>query len=160
LQDAGAGDGVDAAIYDTPVQCSSGTQWTQGETKSADMLPGSGCRTCHVLGGKASGKSWDISGTVYPTAHEPDNCYGTSASGVSVVSTGSNGMSVSLSVNGAGNFWHDDLVGIAQIPKPYTAKVVAGGKTREMISAQTDGNCDTCHTQDGAQLAPGRIILP
>jgi hypothetical protein len=160
--DAGreASPGTDSGIYATPVQCTSATHWTQGETKSALMMPGSACRSCHVVGGKASGKSWDISGTVYATAHEPDDCNGTAASGVSVVITDANGGVTTLPVNSAGNFWHNDLLGFAAIPKPYTAKVVSGGKVREMIGAQTDGDCNKCHTETGTSLAPGRVMLP
>jgi hypothetical protein len=63
-------------------------------------------------------------------------------------------------VNAAGNFWHSDLLGFAAIPKPYTAKVVAGGKVREMVAPQTDGDCNKCHTEAGTSSAPGRIMAP
>ena len=43
---------------------------------------------------------------------------------------------------------------------PYTAKVLFGGRVREMIERQTDGDCNGCHTEDGAKDAPGRIVLP
>jgi hypothetical protein len=150
----------DAAIYSTPVQCSSGTHWTSGNTGSADMQPGSSCNTCHVVGGSASGKTWDISGTVYPTAHEPDDCNGTSVSGVTIVITDAKGVATSLPVNAVGNFNHADLFGFAKIATPYTAKVVSGGKERVMVTPQTDGNCNSCHTVSGAKSAPGRIMMP
>jgi hypothetical protein len=159
--DAGPGpDSVDAAIYATPVECSSGTTWTQGNTGTANMQPGSACRTCHVIGGSASGKTWDIAGTVYPTAHEPDNCNGTSMSGVAIVITDATGAQTSIAVNGVGNFYHADLFGFAKIPTPYTAKVVYGGKERVMFTPQTEGDCNSCHTESGAKSAPGRIMLP
>jgi hypothetical protein len=153
-------DPTDAAEYATPVQCSTGTHWTQGDQGSDLMQPGSACRTCHVLGGSASKKTWDISGTVYATAHEPNDCNGTPAAGVTVVITDKNGVSTSLPVNAVGNFYHADLFGIAAIPKPYTAKVVQGSKQRVMVSAQTEGDCNTCHSESGASAAPGRIMLP
>jgi hypothetical protein len=153
-------DSVDAAIYATPVQCSSGTHWTQGDTGSDRMQPGSSCGTCHVLGGSASKKTWDISGTVYKTAHEPNDCDGTSATGVTVVITDVNGAQTSLPVNAAGNFYHADLFGFGKIPTPYKAKVVAGGKERVMVTPQTDGNCNSCHTESGTKSAPGRIMMP
>jgi hypothetical protein len=146
--------------YATPVQCSSGTQWTNGDKGSANMQPGSACRTCHVVGGKASSKSWDIAGTVYATAHEPDNCNGTSASGVTVIITDATGKETSLSVNSVGNFYHNDLFGFAALPKPYHARVVSGGKVRKMVAAQTEGDCNSCHTESGTNSAPGRIMLP
>jgi hypothetical protein len=153
-------DPVDAAIYNTPVQCSSGTHWTQGDTKSDEMKPGSACRSCHAVGGSASGKSFDVSGTVYATAHEPDDCNGVNLSGAKVVITDANGQTTNLSVNAAGNFYHDDLIGFLKIPTPFRVKVVYGGKQRAMVGTVTNGDCNSCHTQNGAQQAPGRIMLP
>ena len=150
----------DNTDYGTPVQCTSATHWTQGNQGSGNMQPGSACRSCHVVGGSASSKSWDIAGTVYATAHEPDDCNGTSAAGVTVVITDAKGGVTSLPVNSVGNFYHNDLFGFAALPKPYTAKVVSGGKTRAMIGAQTEGDCNKCHTETGTSLAPGRIMMP
>lgn len=144
--------------YDTPTVCTSGTTWTLGETKSNDMEPGLECHTCHVVGGKASGKEFDMSGTVYPTAHEPDLCNG--VGGATVVITDKNGNQTSLSVNEVGNFWHDDAVGFLKIATPYTAVVKVGGKTRAMVTPQTDGNCNHCHTEAGTESAPGRVMMP
>jgi hypothetical protein len=31
---------------------------------------------------------------------------------------------------------------------------------RAMSTPQTDGDCNGCHTQDGVDKTPGRIILP
>jgi hypothetical protein len=157
--DAGTGpDSVDAAIYATPIQCSSGTTGTS--SNNANMQPGSSCRTCHVLGGSASGKTWDIAGTVYATAHEPDMCNGTSMSGVTIEITDATGAKTSIAVNGVGNFYHADLFGFGKIPTPYTAKVIYGGKERAMFTPQTEGDCDSCHTESGTKSAPGRIMLP
>ena len=148
----------DAAIYDTPTVCTSGTTWTLGDQKSSNMEPGLECHTCHVVGGEASGKEFDISGTVYPTAHEPDDCNG--VSGATVIITDAHGGKTSLDVNSVGNFYHDDAVGFFKIATPYTAVVSAGGKTRAMITPQTDGNCNHCHSLTGAESAPGRVTMP
>src|SRR5262249_35465354 len=153
--DAGAADdagleddsGVDAAIYQTPVQCSSGSHWTQGTTKSDLMMPGSACRSCHALGKSASGKSWDVSGTVYPTAHETDDCNGTNGSGATVVITDANGQTTTLPVNSVGNFYHNDLADFFPLPKPLHVKVVYGANQRVMVGAVTDGDCNSCHTE-------------
>lgn len=157
-----AGDAPDPTdpIYTTPVQCSSKTHWTQGNQGSTLMQPGSACRTCHVVGGSASKKSLDVAGTVYATAHEPTDCNGVSVSGATVVITDAKGATTSLTVNAAGNFSHNDTFGFAQIPKPYKAKIVYGGKQRVMVGAITDGDCNKCHTESGTSLAPGRIMLP
>lgn len=154
--DAGGGDGGDP--YNTPPQCSSNTYWTQGDHGSAQMHPGDACDRCHKLGGSATKYPFDVSGTVYPTAHEPIDCNGTNAA--SVVITDSAGKDHTLTVNAAGNFYNYDYLGFGAIPTPYTAKVVGNGKTRAMIASQTNGDCNACHTDTGAQGAPGRIILP
>jgi len=42
----------------------------------------------------------------------------------------------------------------------FRAKVVYQGRERIMTVAQTIGDCNSCHTQYGANNAPGRILLP
>jgi hypothetical protein len=116
------------------------------------------CNSCHFIGGVATKFPFDISGTVYPTAHEPDLCYG--APTATVVITDAKGTDHTLTVNAAGNFYNLNYLGVGAIPTPYKAKVIAGGKTRVMVSAQTNGDCNTCHSQSGAQSAQGRILLP
>jgi hypothetical protein len=34
------------------------------------------------------------------------------------------------------------------------------GRERIMSAGQTNGDCNSCHTQNGAMSAPGRIMLP
>jgi hypothetical protein len=156
--DAGATmpDGPDP--FSAAPTCTSGTTWLLGTTKSGEMQPGVSCDGCHKLGGQATTILFDIAGTVYPTAHEPDQCYGTSSA--QVVITDANGTDHTLGVNAAGNFWNYDYVGVGAIATPYTAKVVNGGKSRPMLTPQTNGDCNSCHTQDGASGALGRVILP
>ena len=40
------------------------------------------------------------------------------------------------------------------------AKITFGGKTRAMSGGVNSGDCNTCHTLNGASGAPGRIALP
>ena len=149
---------VDNTNYNTPTVCTSGQTWTLGTTKSANMEPGLACRSCHVTFGQAGTKDFDISGTVYPTAHEPDLCNG--VGGTTVVITDANNADHVLTVNSVGNFYHDDGLGFLKFPMPYRAKVVSGNNTREMITPQTNGDCNSCHTEAGTQSAPGRIMAP
>jgi mono/diheme cytochrome c family protein len=135
--------------FDTPSVCTSGRTSTRGEGPT--MAPGQACVACHSRG---EGPRYSIAGTVYPTAHEPDNCLG-SPGGVSVVITGADGAVVTLPVNSAGNFSLR-----TRVATPYTAKVVAGGKVRVMATPQTNGDCNACHTQAGTSLAPGRVVAP
>jgi hypothetical protein len=43
---------------------------------------------------------------------------------------------------------------------PFTAKVTFQGREIVMTTPQTDGDCNSCHTETGANGAPGRIKLP
>jgi hypothetical protein len=140
--------------YDTPVQCTSGRTWSGGEG-SRSMRPGEACIACHDQSDEAP--RFSIAGTVYPTAHEPNDCYGgASSSGTpTVVVTGADGVVLNLQVNSAGNFYYQGSVSF-----PFNARVVAGNAERDMSAAQTSGDCNSCHTESGANSAPGRIVAP
>jgi hypothetical protein len=141
-----------ASPYDTPVVCTSGKTFV-GEEGST-MRPGEACIACHARSNDAP--TFVIAGTTYPTAHEPDDCVGSNAGGgVTVEITDKNGTQHTLSVNASGNFSYQGSV----VP-PYTAKVVKGGVVRAMVAAQTNGDCNSCHTESGKNGAPGRIMLP
>jgi hypothetical protein len=148
---SGTGCGAPASV------CTSMVTWTRGNDGSGDMNPGMACNDCHARnGGVEAPPIFSIAGTVYPTAHEPDLCYGAnSSSGAQVVITGADGRTLTLSPNAAGNFYSEMNVAL-----PFSAKVVTAAGTRAMVATQTSGDCNTCHTQDGANMAPGRIMLP
>jgi len=140
-----------------PPTCTSNTTWSGGtDNSSSIMAPGQACISCHAsTGGEAP--SFAIAGTLYPTGHEPNNCNGANGtSGAKVVVGGSNGTSITLIPNSAGNFSSSTL-----LSGPYTAKVVNGsGVERVMVSTASSGDCNSCHTQTGVNGAPGRITLP
>ena len=145
--------------YDTPVTCTSMTMYVGGN--DASMQPGFPCENCHVLLGAASGHTFDVSGTVYPTAHETDNCNGVDVTGATVVITDKNGTDFPLPVNSVGNFYHDDALGFLAFAGPLTTRVEYNGKVRKMLTPlTTTGDCNACHTVAGTQSAPGRIMLP
>ncbi len=135
--------------YATPAKCTSGTFWTKGDNGS--MAPGQACQACHQ---KQGGPAFTIAGTVYPSAHEPANCNGAPGP-MQVVVTDKNAKVVTITTNGVGNFSSN-----ATLAAPFTAKVVAGAKTRAMAGALTSGDCNSCHTQNGTNGAPGRILAP
>lgn len=137
--------------YDTPVVCTSGTKWLRGDRGSSSMHPGVACIDCHVKNG---GPRLSIAGTVYPTAHEPDDCNGVNG-GLKVVITDGAGKTQTLSVNSVGNFYSTTA-----FTKPFTAKVVNGTTERAMTASQTSGDCNSCHTVSGTNDAPGRIMAP
>ena len=138
--------------YNTPLTCTSGSYDYAPE--GLGMQPGGACNTCHSQQSGEMPPIFSIAGTVYPTAHEYDACIG--SSGAQVVIMDANGNTqLTLTTNSSGNFTSQ-----ASIKKPYRAKIVSNGKTREMSASQTDGDCNSCHTASGANGAPGRIMLP
>lgn len=113
----------------------------------------------HHKAGGGEAPLFAIGGTAYPSAHEPDNCNTTMVPGGAYVEiTGADKTTLRLSVNSVGNFFARSRG--TTIALPYTAKIVAGGKERIMVTAQKNGDCNRRHTLDGAMADPGRIMLP
>jgi cytochrome c553 len=143
--------------YNTPTVCTSGQSGSGGG--SPFMLPGQPCIACHqTTGGEAP--IYRFMGTVYPTAHEPDNCIGAGSvqySGVQVIVTDAQGKTFTMTPNLTGNFLGPNS---GSPVMPYTAKVTYQGRERVMSTPQTSGDCNSCHTEQGNSNAPGRIMLP
>ena len=135
--------GIATPVPDAPAKCTSGRRWTSGNGPT--MSPGDICMGCHAF---------TIAGTVYPTLHETGYCYGING-GAQVIIEPLCGTPITLEVNSAGNFYYTGTV-----RSPFTAKVVVNGAERVMVTPQTYGDCNSCHTQNGLQGAPGRIIVP
>lgn len=138
-------------VYNTPTVCTSGKTWTGGDRESSLMRPGGACMTCHAVRG---GPSYKVAGTVYPSAHEPNDCNGVS-DGTRVVVTDAKGVTATLTVNEAGNFYSRQT-----LAAPFRVKVVRGTAERAMLAPVTAGDCNTCHTTAGVNGAPGRIMAP
>jgi hypothetical protein len=149
---AACGDGGSRGSATPPARCSTGNTWTGGE-ESALMDPGDDCIGCHA---KGEGPRFDIAGTVMNDSHDDTNCDG--VSDVQVVITGADGTTLTLTANSAGNFSHSEKGSAVMFP--IHAKVVANGKERAMVSPQSTGACNSCHTADGLNGAPGRIVAP
>jgi hypothetical protein len=148
--------GVDAGpdpIFGGPPTCTSGTYY-QGGSGSL-MHPGVACIACHSRG---EGPRFAIAGTIYPTGHEYDDCNGTAAAGAVVQVTDSAGVTRSFTANSAGNFSGSASTGWPVFP--IHARVTFQGRTRSMSGAVPSGDCNSCHTLNGANGAPGRIALP
>jgi hypothetical protein len=156
----GAGNGADGGAPDArgPIVCTSNQHWTQANRGSPSMHPGGACISCHAMSG-AEAPAFVVAGTVYPTAREPDDCNGIngSSSGTTVVIVDANNRSTTLQVNTVGNF---SLPATTAVALPFHAKVVRAGVERVMSTPQMSGDCNSCHTQDGANGAPGRIVAP
>jgi mono/diheme cytochrome c family protein len=150
--------------YNTAVVCTSGKTWAPppppADGTGSTMDPGQACIACHQMKG---GPRFAVAGTVYPTAHEPDMCEGVSSGALTVVITDKNGTVVNLKVGSTGNFESQNPrpdSGVAPLVPPFTAKVTNGTTMRAMAGAITAGDCNSCHTESGANGAPGRIMAP
>ena len=136
--------------------CTSKTMWTNGQ--NSNMRPGEACISCHATTSEAP--TYVIAGTVYPTAHEPVDCNGSNSNAnggpATVIITDAQGADHTIPVNSVGNF----MLAGAAIPLPYKARVQIGTATKTMVTPQTNGDCNSCHTATGANGAPGRIMLP
>jgi len=143
------------------------------------MRPGEACLNCHTGGGGTAEDDgggddgggggddgggggddgaplYTLAGTVYPTAHEPNDCVSNRLSGAVVTVFDSTGRAIAtMTVNAAGNFFST-----AAVRFPITARVTFQGRERVMTTPQNSGNCNSCHTQNGANGAPGRILAP
>ena len=143
----------DAGVIVYPTVCTSGTI-TPGTRGGDRMHPGGACLTCHAS--KGEGASYTLAGTVYATLHEKNDCVADpSIAGSTVVITGADSKVTTLTVNSAGNFDTSNAIAF-----PYTAKVLRGGKEHVMAAAQSSGDCNSCHTEQGSGGAPGRITAP
>jgi hypothetical protein len=72
--------------------------------------------------------------------------------------TDANGVVHTAVTNEAGNFSFSMRQGA--IATPYTARVGYDGRWAAMTTPQTITACNTCHTEQGANLATGRIVAP
>jgi len=144
---------MDTAFPDTavPPGCSSNHTWNYGNAESPLMHPGTDCIDCHTS--HREGPTFSAAGTVMGSWHDVDDCFG--VQGVTVRITDANGQVHTMSTNNAGNFMTRD-----NIPTPFTAEIEYQGNVRVMFSEQTDLDCVVCHTQQGNNMAPGRITVP
>lgn len=130
--------------------CTSKQTWTLGDRKSKLMHPGVACIECHS---RKRAPRYAFGGTVFPTLHEKDDCYGVTSG--QVVVTDAKGVVATATVNAAGNFYF-----AGTLTPPLKAKVVVAGKERAMKDPVDTGDCNSCHTTAGKNDAEGRIIGP
>lgn len=138
----------------TDQQCLSGVSWVGGETETPRMHPGRDCLGCHADVGEA--QEVILAGTVYEGPNQIDDCYG--VEGVTVQITDSTNKVIELTSNSTGNFVLFSESG--SITPPYSAKLIYEGRERPMAAMQTELSCNSCHTETGANGAPGRILAP
>lgn len=136
-----------------PAECASGMKWTGGDSESPLMHPGGDCIGCHASG---EGPTFAVAGTVYDSSNEPLDCFG--VAGATVEITDAANQVFTLTTNDAGNFFL--RARDADVAMPIHAVVKYNGNEHAMSAAQSTGACNTCHTEQGANGAPGRILIP
>lgn len=155
----GSSTGGDAGTGPQPTTCTSGEYWPgDWDDKSPDMNPGLACRACHLE--EEEDVAYFFMGTVFPSLHEEDLCYSDVPAGTEVhIVDRNNDVALRLPVRRRGNFF--SLTRQAGVLLPFTARVVdPQGRTIAMSTPQMSGDCNGCHTEQGANGAPGRILLP
>ena len=145
------------SLFDGPTTCTSGTTWTGGDSESPYMHPGGACVSCHAQNG---GPKLLVGGSVFATGHEPVDCNGVKpgTNAITVTLTSADGTTHNLPVNCSGNFYL--YARGNSLNTPFTAKITRGDKSYEMHGEQTSGDCNSCHSIDGANGARGRIVAP
>ncbi len=156
-----AGDPTPAADpFAGPSVCTSGRLRSINESESPEMGPGRACNSCHADSNAASGENdapiFAFAGTIYPTAHEPTDCIASDSEGAEIEITDADGRVFTQVANPSGNFFDESPA----FSYPYRATVRFQGRERMMITPQAIGDCNSCHTERGAEAAPGRILLP
>jgi len=149
---------VDSKYESVPESvCASGEIWTYADKDSPLMNPGRSCVQCHAEENDPThAPLYTVAGTVMVAPNEDDDCRG--APGMTVVITGADGVETRMVGNSAGNFW---LAPDIQIAMPYTARIENRlGGVRQKLMPVSDGDCASCHTRDGANGAPGRLVPP
>ena len=141
-----------------PTICSSNAKWPLGAEKDPDMNPGLACRSCHL--NVKPERAFFFMGTAFPTLHEEDRCFSIVPVGTRVEIIDRNGrVALTMPVRARGNFFSDATT--TNIALPFTARVITpSGAVSQMMTPQMTGDCNSCHTEQGANGAPGRVLLP
>jgi hypothetical protein len=153
-----AGCWVDSRYERVPESvCASREIWTYADKDSPLMNPGRSCVQCHAEENDPThAPFYTVAGTVMATLNEDDDCRG--AGGMTVIVTGADGVEWRMVGNSVGNFWLDADI---QVAMPYTARIEdRAGNVRQKLTPVSDGDCAACHTRDGANGAPGRLVPP
>jgi len=137
--------------------CASGEIWTYSDKDSPLMNPGRSCVKCHLeTNDELHAPFYKVAGTVMHALHEADDCRG--AAQMTIILTDADGKDWVMTGNSAGNFW---LPPESAVAMPYEARIVDQfGNERIKQQPVSDGDCASCHTSDGANGAPGRILPP
>ncbi len=141
--------------------CASGVLWDGTATNVMD--PGKACIGCHTT--DAPQLAYFFMGTAFPAYHESDDCEDPPPADARVEILDANGnVTLVMMPTADGNFYSSSIA--AGVPLPFTARLVANGLARAMVTPQMTGECNACHTEQGTTLtvgtasAPGRLVWP
>lgn len=168
-KDGGPSDGGTDGGMGLPTTCFSNSKWAQGNTGAEGMNPGLACRSCHLgenfMGQNPNGEvnagfAMFFMGTAYSDFNEANLCNANQVPVGAVVEILDDAgvLKLSLPIDPSGNFRSNSTT--AGFPMPYRARIRANGSVRPMGTPQTNGDCNTCHTEQGRENAPGRIVWP
>ncbi len=132
--------------------CGTGSWWWGFNVGSDNMRPGGNCIACHAGNG---GPDYTFAGTVMAGYNDADDCRGVPNVQVEILDANGN-LALTMTANAAGNFSSTN----GGVELPYSARVRIGDRVREMTTQTYNGDCNSCHTTAGADLAPGRVVLP
>ncbi len=143
--------------------CPSGQTYSFGSGN--DMAPGNTCIQCHSQG---EGPNYVLAGTVFRNLITQTDCYASGKAGslvppatYTVQITDANGKVFKTTTSSLSGNFHFSSKALTGYAPPYKATILdAAGNSRSMMKAQTNGDCNACHTPDGLQGAPGRIVAP
>ena len=144
-------EGVPASV------CASGKIWTFEDKDSPLMNPGRSCIGCHTeTNDPGQAPFYTAAGTVMEALHEPDDCAGVPE--MTIILTDADGTEWPMPGNSVGSFW---LPPDTAVVMPYTARIVdPAGNERVKLNPVSDGDCASCHSEQGANGAAGRLLPP
>lgn len=153
---AGFTDRVPSGVTGT---CSTDQYWQFGDAESSRMHPGRACLACHQAEGE--GPRRGFLGTVVQAVDDSNDCRGVGDVRVDILDDGDGSVLATTTTNNAGNFIIESSTLCTQTScPPYRVRLTLDGRTRDMLTPQTSGDCNTCHSAAGTDGAPGRIVAP
>ena len=147
------------------LMCATGTFWGRGDRGDNEMHPGRACIQCHETWHR--GPTFSIAGTVYGAFNEEDDCDGypsddsdqSHRARIEVID--GNNHRFLIFANRVGNFYTTYPL---RMPLRHVRVISPSGAVADMNSPAPHGDCNACHTRDGAMTstgtAPGRIVIP
>jgi hypothetical protein len=139
--------------------CASGRYWTRGDHGDNFMHPGRACIQCHTE--RARGPVFSVAGTLFNARHEENECFGNAGDAVTgrrtwVEVVDQSNRPFIIEPNPSGNFYTTHEF---RFPLKRIRVITPSGHVAQMDDPPS-GDCNTCHTREGIEGAPGRVIAP